>query len=275
MKLVTQRVDYRAGQQRQAQHVEPEQGDEDEPKGRSEPGETGDVGEVDREQPVGEPGGKGDENGSRPDRAPGHVPLRHRPEDHRADPESDEQGRAQQQDRVDRLDVGEPKGQAVSAGEQRALDRRHEDAGGDEEEDDAEHREREALLLDPAAALDVVDPAEGGIHRTPEGGADPERADEGGDPDRRRVVLDPVEDVGQRLLLDAGEEALEVADDAGLDPLDLQYLAEDEEHEQGKGEDRQHQVVGDHRREPGDVLGVGALPEGLEPETGFAQGIWH
>jgi hypothetical protein len=107
--------------------------------------------------------------------------------------------------------------------------------------------EGEALLLDPAAAFDVVDAAEGGVHRAPEGGADPERADESRDPDRRRVVLDAVEDVGQGLLLDAGEEPLEVADDAGLDPLYLQHLAEDEEHQQGEGEDRQHQVVGDHR----------------------------
>ena len=66
--------------------------------------------------------------------------------------------------------------------------------------DDDQHHEGEALLLDPAAAFDVVDPAKGGVHRSPEGGADPERAEEGGDPDRRRVVLDPVEDVGQRAL---------------------------------------------------------------------------
>ncbi len=156
-----------------------------------------------------------------------------------------------------------------------ALHRRHEDAGGDEEQDDDQHREGEALLLDPAAAFDVVDPAEGGVHRSPEGGADPKRAEEGGDPDRRRVVLDPVEDVGQRPLLDVGEEALQIVEDAGLDAADLQHLAEDEEHQQGEGEDRQHQVVGDHRREAGDVLAVGALPEGAQPGAGLGRRIGH
>ena len=202
-------------------------------------------------------------------------PFRHRPEDHAADREGDQQRRAEQQDRVDRLDVGEAEGQAVGAGDDGALDRRQEDAGGDEEEDDGQHREGEALLLDPAAALDVVDAAEGGVHRAPEGGADPERAEEGGDPDRRRVVLDPVEDVGQRVLLGVGEEPLEVVEDARLDPADLQHLAEDEEDQQGEGEDRQHQVVGDHRREPGDVLAVGALPEGAQPGAGMAEGVGH
>ena len=154
-----------------------------------------------------------------------------------------------------------------------ALHRRQEDAGGDEEDDDRQHREGEALLLDPAAALDVVDAAEGGVHRAPEGGADPERADEGGDPDRGRVFLDPVEHVGQGVLLDVGEEALQVVEYAGLDPADLQHLAEDEEHEQGEWEDRQHQVVGDHRREPGDVLAVGALPEGAQPGPWMAEDL--
>jgi len=37
---------------------------------------------------------------------------------------------------------------------------------------------------------------------------------------------------------------------------------EDEEDEQGEGEHRQHQVVGDHAGEAGDVLLVGAVPEG-------------
>ena len=84
-----------------------------------------------------------------------------------------------------------------------------------------------------------------------------------------------VEDVGQRLLLGVREEALEVVEDAGLDPADLQHLAEDEEDQQGEGEDRQHQVVGDHRREPGDVLAVGALPKGAQPGAGMADGAGH
>jgi hypothetical protein len=121
----------------------------------------------------------------------------------------------------------------------------------------------------------VVDPAEGGIHRPPEGGPDPERAGEGDDPDRGRVVLDPAQDVAEGLLLDVREKALEVGEDAALDPLDLQHLAEDEEHQQREREDREHQVVGDHRREPGDVLGVGALPKSAEPGDGMTEGVGH
>ena len=40
VQLVAQRVDHRSGQQRQAEHVEPEQGDEDEADGRAEAGEA-------------------------------------------------------------------------------------------------------------------------------------------------------------------------------------------------------------------------------------------
>ena len=82
------------------------------------------------------------------------------------------------------------------------------------------------------------------------------------------------EHVGQGVLLDVGEEALQVVEHARLDPADLQHLAEDEEDQQGEGEDRQHQVVGDHRREPGDVLAVGALPEGTQPGAGCGAWIW-
>ena len=121
---------------------------------------------------------------------------------------------------------------------------------------------------------DVVDAAEGGVHRPPEGGADPQRAEKGGDPDRGRVVLDPFQRVRQRPLLGVGEEPLQVVEHARLDPLDLQHLAEDEEDEQGEGEDGEHQVVGDHRREPGDVLAVGALPEGAQPGAWISREIW-
>src|SRR6186997_1277318 len=49
VELEPQRVDHRADHQRQAEHVEPEQGDKDEAEGRAEAGETGHVGEIDRE----------------------------------------------------------------------------------------------------------------------------------------------------------------------------------------------------------------------------------
>src|SRR5690242_20830843 len=50
-------------------------------------------------------------------------------------------------------------------------------------------RSGEALLLHPAAALDVVDPAEGGVERAPERRAEPEARDQGDDPESRRRVL--------------------------------------------------------------------------------------
>ena len=173
------------------------------------------------------------------------------------------------------LMLGEAKWEPIGAGDERRLDRRQEDARCDEQQDHAEHREGEALLLDPAAVLDVVDAAEGGVHRPPEGGAYPERAEEGGDPDRRRVFLDPFQDVAQRLLLGVREESLQIVEDPRLDPLDLQNLAEDEEDEQREGEDGQHQVVGDHRREAGDVLPVGSLPKGAQPGAWISQWTGH
>ena len=69
----------------------------------------------------------------------------------------------------------------------------------------------------------------------------------------------------QRVLLGRREEPLQVAEDARLDARAPQHLAEDEEDQQDEREDGEHQVVGDHRREPGDVLPVGAVPEGAQP----------
>ena len=142
-----------------------------------------------------------------------------------------------------------------------ALDRRHRDARRQEDGDDEQHDQREALLLDPAAAFDVVDPAEGGVHRAPEGRSDPEPGDDRDDPDLSRVVADLIEARLQRVLLGRGEELLQVAEHARLDVGALAGSGRDEEQQQGEREDREHQVVGDHRRHPGDVLLVGAAPE--------------
>ena len=87
--------------------------------------------------------------------------------------------------------------------------------------------------------------------------------------ERGRAVADPVDDAGQRVLLSGGEDALEVAQDARLDVGVLDHLAEDEQDQQREREQRQGEVVGDHRREAGDVLAVGALPEDAQ-ETGRA-----
>ena len=65
VELVAEAVDHGAGHQREAQRVEPEQGDQDEAERRAEPGEAGDVGEVERERPVGGAGGDRDEERAR------------------------------------------------------------------------------------------------------------------------------------------------------------------------------------------------------------------
>ena len=78
----------------------------------------------------------------------------------------------------------------------------------------------------------MVDPAERRVHRAPEGGPDPERADRCGHSERRRAVADVVERAVQRVRLDGREQALEVVQDAGLDVGALEDPAEDEEDEQ-------------------------------------------
>src|SRR6185295_10366379 len=121
-----------------------------------------------------------------------------------------------------------------------------------------------------ATALDVVDAAEGRVHRTPEGRADPDPTDDRRNPDRGGAGADPVDRILQGPLLDVGEEPLDVLDHAVLDVRAVHDLAEDEEDEQGEGEDGEHQVVGDHPGETGDVLLVGPVPEcprpGVPPE---------
>jgi hypothetical protein len=111
----------------------------------------------------------------------------------------------------------------------------------------------------------VVDPAEGGVHRAPEGGADPDAADAGGDPDRGRALTNAFDRVGEGVLLDVGKESLQVDDDALLDLVAVDDLPEDEQHEQREREDRQHQVVGDHPGQAGDVLLVRAVPKAACP----------
>ena len=99
VELVAQRVDHRAGHQREAEHVEPEQGDEDEAErwSRSARGWRRWRGRSGRAS------WRGRRRSSRR-AAPGQTarqgmwPFRHRPEDHAADPEGDQQGGAEQQD---------------------------------------------------------------------------------------------------------------------------------------------------------------------------------
>ena len=90
------------------------------------------------------------------------------------------------------------------------------------------------------------------------------------------VVPDSIEGVVERVQLDRREQALEVVQHARLHVPALQDLTEDEQHQEGEREYRQEEVVGDHARQPGDVLLVGAVPERAqvaaepEPARGFS-----
>jgi hypothetical protein len=55
--------------------------------------------------------------------------------------------------------------------------------------------------------------------------------------------------------------APQVVEHARFDVGALEDAAEDEEDEQRERKQRQHEVVGHHAGEPGDVLLVGAVPE--------------
>ena len=98
------------------------------------------------------------------------------------------------------------------------------------------------------------------------------RADRRREADRRGVVADPIQGVVERVQLDGREEALEVVEHACLDVPALQDLTEDEQHQEGKREHREEEVVGDHARQPGDVLLVGALPERAQVATVRSRG---
>ena len=62
--------------------------------------------------------------------------------------------------------------------------------------------------------------------------------------------------------LDRREQALEVVDHALLDAGALEHPPEDEQHQESEREYGQEEVVRHHRGQPGDVLLVGATPEG-------------
>ena len=158
-----------------------------------------------------------------------------------------------------------PNGRSSALETIRASSGRDDHAGGEEQRQPQQHHQREALLRDPAAALDVVDAAEGGVHRPPERGADPERADRGDDADRRRAVADRGRGRWRASSCStAGKSRWRSTQHVRLDVGGLEDLAEDEEDQQREREQREDEVVGDHPREAGDVLLVGALPEGAQ-----------
>ena len=72
------------------------------------------------------------------------------------------------------------------------------------------------------------------------------------------------EGVPEGVQLDGREQALEVGDHALLDAGALDHAPEDEQDQEREREQRQEQVVGDHPRQPGDVLLIGAVPEGAQ-----------
>ena len=175
------------------------------------------------------------------------MPLGDEVIDEAADDECAHERDAEQRHAVRDLEVGEAEGKVLAASaDEGRLERRHDDARGEEQGDNQQHPEREALLLEPAAAPNVVDAAEGGVHRAPERGPDPDGAERRGDPDRRGVGSDAVEGVAQCVELDGGKQPAQVVEDADLDVVALDHAAEDEEHQECEREERQEEVVGDH-----------------------------
>ena len=145
----------------------------------------------------------------------------------------------------------------------------HDDGRRDQEQGDHQHDQREALLGQPFPALHVVDPAEGRVERAPERGAEPDARDEGDHAEARGVLADVEQEPGDRPVRGGREEALEVLDRTGLQAVALEHVAAHEQRHEREREERQEQVVGDHPREAGDVVGVALPVEGLDvsPET--------
>ena len=150
--------------------------------------------------------------------------------------------------------MGEPERQLVGAAQQEALRGRHRDGGRHEQEDDHEHQHGEALLLDPLAALHVVDAAEGGVERAPERRPEPHARHQRDDAEASRVVPDVEQEAVDGRLGGAREQAAEVDEHTLLEAVALEDIPEDEEREQREREEREQEVVGHHAREPGGVV---------------------
>ena len=141
------------------------------------------------------------------------------------------------------------------------MKRRHRDGGHDEQQHDREHAEREQLLAHPAPARPVVDPAERGVERAPERGGEPHGGSQRRDPGRGRGRLEPPDRAAQRALGGGREQLLEVEQHGALKILGAQHAAGHEQRDERDREDREQQVVGDHRRETREVVLIGLAPE--------------
>src|SRR5918994_1540515 len=139
--LEAQRVDHRSGEQGEAERVEPDQRDDDEADRPADLPDRGHVDQIEGECPVGDPDHRGEEQRPRPHRSPRDASLRHGPVDDARDREAEHEGRGEEQQVVDDPDVGEPERQVVGAGDERALERREDDAGGEEQHDHRQHQQ--------------------------------------------------------------------------------------------------------------------------------------
>ena len=92
---------------------------------------------------------------------------------------------------------------------------------------------------------------------------DPDRADRRRDADRRRALADAIERARRGSSSStAGKMPWRSLITVSSTSPDCDHLPEDEEDEQRERKQGERQVVGDHRRHPGDVLHVRAVPEG-------------
>ena len=122
-------------------------------KRRAEARDRRDVAEVERERVVDDRDRDGRHRRPRPDRAPRHALVRDRPVDQAEDPEQHEEARRERADEDEAAELVEPEGQVVLARDQEALRGRHDHRRRHEQQHHDQHREREALLLEPRAAL--------------------------------------------------------------------------------------------------------------------------
>ena len=218
-------------------------------------------------------GGQGDEQRPGPDRGPGHPPLGGRRVDRRGDPEADPRRATAM--RTIRLAMalsssGSPVGRSSAVESTAPWAARDEEARGKEQGD-----QPGASPARSASARASRGSRRGRCGRT-RCGAPPRTRPRCRAPPTTAAIPGVVELArtgrghSDGLLLGVGK-ALNVQEDADARSRECRtHLAHHEQHQQGEGEERGHQFVGDRPRHPGDVLLVGAVPERAPPRSAAA-----
>ena len=211
--LEAQLVDHRAAEHDQRQHVEPHQRDQHEHRAGADPQRRGRSRGRPGTRSPGRPVGERRRQRPRPHAAPRDHALGHRGV---GDAQRGEEDHQAERDRRPVHEVALRR-RARTAGRSAPVTSSDctvgtDDARRDEHQHHHQHPEAEQLLAHPRAARQVVDAAERRVQRAPEGGADPQRGDQGDDADRGRGLLEPRGSVDQRALGRAREDRARVGD---------------------------------------------------------------